>query len=503
MGVRPMRVLGRSALAGIGVSVALMAYVASLGPSAAVPLVDRAPPPWWFDAHPPGERVTLLLWAALILGAVSVCAGLAAVRGGWRPRTRPLLVGGLLACLVLVGTPAVGSTDTLDYAVYGRLVMLGESPYAHTPLQLRGVGDPVGRYAPRNWRDSVSAYGPLATATEWVAAELGQGSMARTVMSLKMMDAAAFLGTALLIGRRAPPAGRARGHLLWTLNPIMIWQLVGSGHVDALATVAAVAALQARRGLAAGALTGVAAAVKAPYGLVGLGLLWVARRSPRRLVGLAVGVTAVLGASYAVAGGRAVTDLVALTVHTTDIDPWRGAIALLNLPLHGPAGRIAPLVVGVALTVLLYRRLPDDPIAESPTRPALAVLLGWLVPAAYQYPWYDAPVFALLPTLPSRRTTTALEYLVIAHALVGSLAYLPGVYRARGTPWLLDDPYVMHGTRVASIAVAAVLVAFLVYAARPWRGPPRPPPFPLSTGGFPTPRHARSARRSGAATPAP
>lgn len=488
-------VVGHSALAGIGVSVGLMAYVAALGPSAAAPLVDRGRPPWWIGTHPSGVLVTVLLWSALIVGAVSVCAGLAAVRGGWRPRIRPLLAGGLLACLVLVATPAVGSTDTLDYAVYGRLAVLGESPYTHTPLQLRAVGDPVGRYAPHNWRHSLSVYGPLATATEWVAAELGQGSMARTVMWLKAMDAAAFLGTGLLLGRRAPPAGRARAHLLWTLNPIMIWQLVGSGHVDAIATVAAVAALQARRGLTAGALTGAAAAVKAPYGLVGLGLLWVARRSPRRLVGLALGVAAVVGASYAVAGAPAVADLAALTGHTTGIDPWRGAFALLRLNLHGTVAHVAPLVTGAVLAVLLYRQLPDDPVAESPARPALAVLLGWLVPAAYQYPWYDAPAFALLPMLPSRRTMTVLEYLLIAHGLIGSLAYLPGVYRAAQTPWLLDDPYVLHATRLGSVAVAAVGVAFLVYACWPRRGLRRSPPFGLPVGGLPLPPHARSTRR--------
>ncbi|MBO0890698.1 MAG: hypothetical protein J2P14_07270, partial [Acidothermales bacterium] len=270
--------LGVAALVALAVGVATIAATETLGPSAAVPRLDAAWPPLSAHTHPSQQLVTYLLWAALCVGGLGVLAGLAAVRGGWRPATRPLLVGAAVACAVLVVTPPAGSTDTLDYAAYGEQAAVGQSPYTHTPEQLRKAGDPIGAYAPRSWQGTTSVYGPLATGMQWVAAELGHGSAARAVFWLKAMNAVAFLGAGLLLDRRARTGGaRVRAHLLWTLNPLLLWQLLAGAHVDALATVAALAAVLVRPGLAAGLLTGAAAAVKAPYLLVGLGVLWAAR----------------------------------------------------------------------------------------------------------------------------------------------------------------------------------------------------------------------------------
>ena len=64
---------------------------------------------------------------------------------------------------------------------------------------------------------------------------------------------------------------RVRAHLLWWVNPLMLWALMASGHNDVLAAAAAASALVALRradslrGLLAGALLGLATAVKAPH----------------------------------------------------------------------------------------------------------------------------------------------------------------------------------------------------------------------------------------------
>jgi hypothetical protein len=67
-------------------------------------------------------------------------------------------------------------------------------------------------------------YGPLATGTEWAASALSSGSATSTVFWLKVWNALAFLAAALALGRLAGAdrARRARVHLLWPLNPLML-----------------------------------------------------------------------------------------------------------------------------------------------------------------------------------------------------------------------------------------------------------------------------------------
>lgn len=467
------RRLGNCALVAIAAAVMLMAATDALGRSAAVPRIDGAWPPWSAHVHPSQQLVTYLLWAALTAGALGVLAGLLAVRGGWRPATRRLLLAAAIACAVLAVTPPAGSTDSVDYAVYGEQAALGQSPYTHTPEQLRTRGDPVGAYAPRSWQGTTSVYGPLATGVQWVAAELGDGSAARTVFWIKVMNAAAFLGVGVLLDRRARAGGSsARAHLLWTLNPLLLWQLLSGAHIDALATVAALAAVLTAPGLAAGLLVGAAAAVKAPYLLVGVGVLWAARRSPRRLAWFAVGVVAVLGTGYAIAGRPAVSDVLAASAHGAEIDPWRPLATLLDLRATAPSLELVSVVVSVLLAALLLHGLPRPAVAHGDAaRPALAAVLGWLLPAPYQHPWYDAPAFALSATL----AASAFDVLLVLHCLTGSLTYLPGVVPPPPGS-LPSDLMLLPGIRVAPLVLAAIMLGFAVVGLRTRRRTPSTTP---------------------------
>src|SRR5215469_4853078 len=110
-------------------------------------------PPWALTVHTSLlPAVTVAMWAAALLGAGGVAAGLAALsRGGMLP-VRLLLAAGLAAVALFTVLPPTGSTDALDYAAYGRMVVIGRSPYVMTPNQLRRLGDPVGQAIPRQWR---------------------------------------------------------------------------------------------------------------------------------------------------------------------------------------------------------------------------------------------------------------------------------------------------------------------------------------------------------------
>ena len=108
-----------------------------------------------------------------------------------------------------------------------------------TPKQLRAqAGNLVGRAAPHAWQGSHSDYGPLASLEQATAAELGGiASAGRIIAWLKLWNALAFGLVIIALDRvlRSDPARRARAHLLWSLNPLLLWGLVASGHLDALA----------------------------------------------------------------------------------------------------------------------------------------------------------------------------------------------------------------------------------------------------------------------------
>ena len=322
-------------------------------------------PPWFASLHLTDLTVTAVLWVALLLGAAGVAAGLAAVRRGWRPPVRWLVTGAVVAAIALAVVPAVGSTDMLDYAAYGRIAALHHSPYLVTPEQLRLAHDPVGQLAPYLWQNVPSVYGPLATAAQWAASELGGRSAAVTIFWLKVWNGAAFLVVVLTLDwlTRALPAMRARAHLLWSVNPLMLWAVMAGGHVDGLAAGIALLALAVLgrtvvlaqdpgristvRAFGSGLLLGAATAVKAPFVLFGLGLAWVARRSPRTLAAAAGGAV-VLAAGYLAAGRGALTDTVQRGYGVAGDNLWQVFYRLVGI---GPPFRHITLVAALGRSV--------------------------------------------------------------------------------------------------------------------------------------------------------
>ncbi len=375
---RSTRRMTRAATALVGLTVALMLAVAVQGPSAAVPWLPAAGgwPSWFGHTRPPEVEVTLFIWLSVLTGGAGTTLGLLAVRHGWRPRPRRLIAASAVAVIAFMVTPPIGSTDILDYVVYGRTAAIGVSPYLLTPLELQETGDAVGRIAPIPWQNQVSVYGPLATASQRGASELAGKSPTRTVFWIKVWNALAFLAVALALDRflRSDGALRARAHLLWSVNPLMLFAVICGGHVDGLGAAAGVAALLwfnrpgVRRGLASGVLTGLAVAVKAPFALFGAGLAWASRRSPRVLAALSLGAAVVIVPAYLLAGEPSVAALVDTSHGSTDLyQPWQLLTWLFGWPKHSGTVNTIALVATVALAVYLMRRLP----AGLPGLPAL------------------------------------------------------------------------------------------------------------------------------------
>ena len=431
------------AISSICLSLVILAGVGAAGPSAGVVRVrrDGAWPPWFAHLHLGDLAVTGAMWAALLLGVGGVAAGLGAARQGWAPRYRWLITGALVAVAVFAVVPAIGSTDMLDYAAYGRIAALHHSPYLMTPGQLRRTGDPVGQFAPHVWANIPSVYGPLATAAQWAASELGGRSAALTIFWLKVWNGLGFATVVGVLDRltRTRPAMRTRAHLLWSVNPLMLWAVVAGGHVDGLAVTLAVlamaalgpAALLARdpgrlgtgRALAAGLLLGAAAAVKAPFVLFSLGIAWAARRSPRALAAAAAGGAAVLAGAYLAAGRGAVTAVLQRGYGVAGDNIWQAIYRPLGY--HRPTPHLtffAGLAV-VLLAVLLVLRPPPAARDLPVIWPAAAVILAWTFTSPLQRPWFDVMIYVPLVFLPPSR----LDWVVLGRSLAAGIAYIPGV----------------------------------------------------------------------------
>jgi hypothetical protein len=378
--------------------------------------------------------------------------------------------------------PAAGSSDTLDYAAYGRMVVLGHDPYRLTPLVFRQTGDPVALTAPHAWETVSSDYGPLATLEQATAARLGGTSTATIIFWLKLWNAFAFVLVVIVLDRllRSDPARRARAHLLWSVNPLLLWGLLASGHNDAVAVACGLLGLvmvkawlpgenpPALKFLAAGALAGAATDFKVTYALFGLGVAWAGRKSLRSVLAAVAGALAVLVPSYLWFGTAAITVLAHHRDATADT-LWR---------LFGPSF-LRPSLLQVTLVVLpvfaitavlLLRRLPDR-LPEIPAMlPTFALSLAWMLAWPYQRPWYDAAVICLLVFFRASR----LDWIILAQLAVTTAEFMPGMpnYPTRHT-WLatLMGYQVNWGVPIvrlaALVAVLALCVAGVWYVRRP------------------------------------
>jgi hypothetical protein len=508
---RPPRALGWAAAAAITASVLLMVGVLASGPSFVVPAIPRAwPGPLWLPLHLSAAVATVTTYVAIVLGGAGVVCGLVAVRRGCRPSIRLLLAGAVVAVVVLALLPPGGSTDSLSYAAYGRIAALGRNPYVLTPAWLRAIGDPIGLHTTDNWIHDPSLYGPVATAVNWAAAKLGGTSISAIIFWLKLVFAASFIAVAVTLDRvlRHDPAARARAHLLWTVNPLMLWAVVAGAHADGLGaalgiigilvarTTAAQRGLRASgttsdsrasgttptarigvaRALAAGVLVGAAVGIKAPLFPLGLGLAWSARRSIKDLLAVAAGGVLVLGTGYLIAGWHAVTDLWATGNSLVTFDSfWR----LFYQPFgytSEPAGlELLAALVFVTLAALLARRLPPGPAEFPAVRPALVLMVAWLLAWPLQRPWYDAAAFCLMAVF----TASRLDWLMLARAVPAALAVVV-IIPDRHIPLSLVDLINFLGYGLSRyVRLGVVIVAVVLCAAAAWErrrpGVPRVP----------------------------
>ncbi len=493
-----IRLTGWLAAIAIAASTLIMIAISAAGPNISVPAMPRpgGGPPWWHPLHLTATFVTVSLWAAMALGCAGVIAGLIAVARGARPPVRPVLAAAFLAVTVLTVLPPAGSTDSISYAASGRTAVIGHSPYVMTPRQLQQSGDPVGRQIPSrqippSWMNAISVYGPVATAAEWGAAELGGTSLARITFWLKLEEAIAFGVVVLALDRlfRADPERRLRAHLLWSVNPLLLWEIVAGGHIDGLAAAFGLLGIMALRthspavegtprprigGAAlAGLLIGVATGLKVEYALLGLAVAWACRRSARALAAAAAGFAVVIGPAYLAAGTASIKVLLTrstgITWDTMYQLFWRPVLGYTHFGVSSVPSHLQLvaylLFAGVALLALLRfpDRVPDMPAVA----PALALSLAWLFVTAFQRPWYDVMAIGLLALY----SASWLDWVVLIRLLAGATVYAQAVQSPAEPHWLYDlgqfnGTWLTPGIRLLA---AVALVWLCVWGRWGWR----------------------------------
>lgn len=491
-------------------AVVLLFFVGIAGASAALPVpsTPQGPvtPGWWgLDLRLSSAAVTVLLWLAYLSGAAAVIVGLrcrVAVAGAHSTG-----VAAIVGVSGLVIAP-YGSADHLSYAAYGRITAAGGDPYTQAPDSWLGGRDPVAFAAQPPWADTVSVYGPVGTAAQTLASQLGGDSVRATVWWWQVVCVLSYLLVALLLHRMAGPAGgQARAAVAWTANPLVIGVGLYGGHIDLLClgfvVVAAWAGL--RHPLLAGAAAGAALSTKLPYAVAGLGLLLALagdERGQRLRIGARglVGWLAVVVPFHLWAGRHTYDQTVDASEFTSLASPWRAVVNVASLAdrhwgwawARELVLNLAPVVV-VAAVVIWWALLGGGgrAWADRPSRdtndtrqtrrrdtayPDQAVVLrvvlmvggGWVLASPYILPWYDLMIWAPLAvvTLSPTVATAAQTWLVVRTATL-CLAYVPG--RVEGMSAGVEQATLMVRSFLAPAVVGGSGLALAVLAWRSWR----------------------------------
>lgn len=503
---------------GIGLIVAgsiLILAVAFCGPSSVALRLgprDSYLPPWYL----PVGTIRLsdwvavpVLWLALVLGTIGLGVCWRAVNRGWRPNNRRLFLLGsglsVLTCLV----PPMTSADVLMYAAYGRLQVLGLDPYNITPAEIfRQEYDPVLIWTERPWQDTPSVYGPFASASQWLAAWLGNGNMHDTVFWLQMFAVLPFLviGAIVVVMARDSHRIQTRAVLFTVLNPLMIWSVLAGAHNEALTLVFAIVGLLffRRSPFLAGLGIGMAGTVKVSLVFYGIAMAWGYRRDWRKLLQLVLGTAIPLAIAYGLVVPHA---LLAASRNTGYISAgsWAPAVQWVLTPLIGDlptrsviswGGWAMMVVVSWMLSrVLPWRHVPGVPQDPDPRRDPLTITVrsaailtcAWLVTSPYTLSWYDLTTWVPLGLMVASR----LDLIMMWRGFWLSLAYVTG--RATGRAVEFDAGMQAISDFVRNQLCSAAQILVLVWIVGWWW-----------TWGHEMPRLPRwLRRRRGAGQPAP
>ncbi|AYG03288.1 hypothetical protein D7I44_06925 [Gryllotalpicola protaetiae] len=354
----------------------------------------------------------------------------------WALITLPLVIA-----VALYFLPPTLSIDAYSYLSHGFLAATpGLNPYVDASSSVAWL--PYGQLLlDSGWQavHPVTPYGPLWTMFEKGAYLLSGNNVGLGILLIKLPSFLAMLGTAALIWRllaRIAPDRRLRGVLLFLANPLILIELAGEGHNDAVMIFFVVLAMFATvRRWAFVAVVAIALAVlvkasAAPLGLLVLVALVLWRRSARRLaLELVAGVVVSAGAAVALFAPFWVGPATLNGLFTEAAAPPGLSIAGIVYGILRPGTAeivlLALLVLPTVAACFLVRTVTGFIRACS----IVSLLIFVLLPL--EWPWYAALPSALLALGAAEIETVVIVLLALGSRVVapfGDASAIGSVY---------------------------------------------------------------------------
>lgn len=188
----------------------------------------------------------VLVAASVVAVTLAAAVFLLLLRMAWRRElsVRLVLVMAIAFHAGVLLLPLLISRDVYSYGMYGRIAgVYHENPYVLTPLDVRG--DPLFSLIGPKWAGTPAVYGPGFTVlsaglTRWL------DGIPALITAYRAIAAAASVATICIvvwIAHRLRPDRAAFAAALIGLNPVVLFQSVGSGHNDVLVMLAVAGAL--------------------------------------------------------------------------------------------------------------------------------------------------------------------------------------------------------------------------------------------------------------------
>jgi alpha-1,6-mannosyltransferase len=337
---------------------------------------------------------------ALMQGAIWAAAAVIVRRGRGERADLTLIIGtAVLLRAIAFAAPVFLSDDINRYVWDGRVQAAGINPYRYLPVDsaLAPLRDEVifpninrSNYAP-------TIYPPVAQMIFFLATRLYETALTMKLV-LVVLEAIGICG--LLAVLRA--AGAPRGNILfYAWHPLPVWEIAGSGHIDAaivgFVALALVAALRGRRGWS-GAALGAATLVKF-VPLVLAPALWRPTRTNaadwRWLAGfvfvICLGYLPYVGVGFRVFGF--------LPGYVSEEKLMSGTGFWLSRALDLPIAAYLLVVLAVRAAIAIGAlRQPADPLSS--LRWAAALAIAAVLLASPHYAWYFVWPIALLCIVP-------------------------------------------------------------------------------------------------------
>ncbi len=392
-----------------------------------------------------------LMWAVYVLTLPSR-EGAGATRWDW--------LWPCLFVLTLLPLPLYFSEDLIGYAQRGRVLSrYGANPYLHTIWEFSDGWAQYYTY----WKGQPSPYGPAAlllfVGATWLAGE----RLWVAVGLLKLVMAGCYLISGWMVYRvvqRTTPQAAREALFFFLWNPLILLELVGQGHADAVMIAPMTVAFywfSRQRGVDAAFWMTLSTLTKIATGVLLPGLavfLW-RRRELRTLTRAAAVGGALLIASGLVffrdfrsfAGFRATSQLLWMS------PMWVGVEALSALGVEADvAHRALQTLLMVAFMGFLLWRLTKIHTELDVFRESAVLIIWFLLAVAGQVPpWYLTLTVPLAAVSGSRRIRAA----------VMTLSLWPLLYYFR--PWFLGVHYWPNVARTLALYVGVV--------ATVWRTP--------------------------------